>query len=484
MANVPQQPSLDKEGDFATAHEPRPESTVEPNVNGPAAPQLEHEEFRRGNKSQEEESKHRQKKRRKVNHGHLCHDEPHETARKSKSDVEISSPQGSSLLSQDTGNVSLTGGPNTNLARIADPGVTAGGSSVDLPQTANASTSVNEDLEPKDWPDGTQNAFSDMHQLHPNYMFHSSEVSNEYNLLSDFLSDSLQDGAFVQGEDPPNISATSFNNCMDPFFTPNNLFPPSSFQTTNAPPQMEPQDGNRSNASGVIDKAKETYYMTAADPAGTDTPENRLDLQFKAKYDAGLLKPFDYVSGYARLETWMKQNLRPESRETIQRQFNSFRPKFRQRIQKLSDLELVQVEVWFERQLCIYDRAFASMAIPACCWRRTGEIFRGNREMAELLHMPMEKLRGGSIALHQIFTEESLVSYWEKFTTIAFEGNQKGMLTNCTLKMPDRSASETEVRCCFSFTIARDQHQVPALIVGNFLPMKLTESETSSVMAR
>jgi hypothetical protein len=33
------------------------------------------------------------------------------------------------------------------------------------------------------------------------------------------------------------------------------------------------------------------------------------------------------------------------------------------------------------------------MAIPACCWRRTGEIFRGNKEMAELINVPIESLR-------------------------------------------------------------------------------------------
>jgi hypothetical protein len=51
------------------------------------------------------------------------------------------------------------------------------------------------------------------------------------------------------------------------------------------------------------------------------------------------------------------------------------------------------VEMWFERSLMEYDRVFASMAIPACCWRRTGEIFRGNREMAELIHVPIESFR-------------------------------------------------------------------------------------------
>jgi hypothetical protein len=56
-------------------------------------------------------------------------------------------------------------------------------------------------------------------------------------------------------------------------------------------------------------------------------------------------------------------------------------------------MQLVYVEMSFERNLMEYDRIFASMAVPACCWRRTGEIYRGNKEMAELIHVPMEQLR-------------------------------------------------------------------------------------------
>jgi hypothetical protein len=74
-----------------------------------------------------------------------------------------------------------------------------------------------------------------------------------------------------------------------------------------------------------------------------------------------------------------------------------FRPKFREKVQELTDIELIYVEMWFERSLMEYDRVFASMAIPACCWRRTGEIFRGNKEMAELIHVPIEKLRDVSV---------------------------------------------------------------------------------------
>jgi len=32
-----------------------------------------------------------------------------------------------------------------------------------------------------------------------------------------------------------------------------------------------------------------------------------------------------------------------------------------------------------------YDRVFASMGIPACLWRRTGEIFKANAEFAKLI---------------------------------------------------------------------------------------------------
>ncbi len=56
-------------------------------------------------------------------------------------------------------------------------------------------------------------------------------------------------------------------------------------------------------------------------------------------------------------------------------------------------MDLIIVEMWFEKTLIDYDRVFASMAIPACCWRRTGEIFRGNQEMAELINVPVERLR-------------------------------------------------------------------------------------------
>ena len=261
-------------------------------------------------------------------------------------------------------------------------------------------TNQTTDLGYNDWSLGGQNQFQDMHNFHPSYMFNAPEVTNEYNLLNDFLSTSLlDDGAMFPGEDAQtlysdpaliNTMAANTNGNNGPYMGPqlNSQFA--------VPLQASSAHGNsisRPASAMPTDKDRETYYMTAADPSGSDAPEERMNKLLRAKYDAGMLRPFNYVKGYARLDHYMVQHMQPLSRQKILRQLDRFRPKFRERMQTLTDMELVLVEMWFERSLMEYDRVFASMAIPACCWRRTGEIFRGNKEMAELIHVPIEKLR-------------------------------------------------------------------------------------------
>ena len=325
-----------------------------------------------------------------------------------------------------------------------------------------------------------------MHTFHPSYMFNAPEVTHEYNLLNDFLSTSLlDDGAMFPGDDgealyaDPTLvnSSGSATNGAKGRYTTNavqslGLAPPRNTaahdNSISRPPSVKPSD-----------KARNTYYMTAADPSGSDTPAIRMEKLLNAKVEAGMLRPFNYVKGYARLNQYMEQNMQPISRQKILKQLDKFRPKFRVRMQSLTDFELVLVEMWFEQSLMVYDRVFASMAVPACCWRRTGEIFRGNKEMAELLHVRIEQLRDvslidklahptsnscttyqGKLAIHEIIVEDHLVSYWEKFGGIAFDNTQKAMLTSCTLKDPNPKSTVTPIECCFSFTIKRDDHDM------------------------
>lgn len=236
-----------------------------------------------------------------------------------------------------------------------------------------------------------------MHAFHPSYMFNASEASNEYNLLNDLFSNSLMDdGALYNGEEMNSLFPDqALTNTMNTF-NGSGSFMPGNHQNNSLLPPSQAAAGNaisRPTSGFPLDKAREAYYMTAADPAGNDTPEERMNKLLKAKFDAGMLKPFNYIKGYARLYQYMERNFQVISRQKILRCMDRFRPKFRERVHTLTDIELVRVEMWFERRMMEYDRVFASMAIPACCWRRTGEIFRGNKEMAELVHVPIENLR-------------------------------------------------------------------------------------------
>lgn len=262
-----------------------------------------------------------------------------------------------------------------------------------------------------EWGIDGQNPFHEIHSFHPSYMFNAPEVTNEYNLLNDFLCTSLlEDGATSSNGNTEDSNAIPSPSIRVDANTAGSAGQLASRAQHNQPHLITPVSNASTNIISrprsfvPLENAQETYYMTAADPAGSDTPEERMNKLLDAKYKAGLLRPFNYVNGYKRLHQYMDRHLLPSSRQRILRQLDKFRPKFRERIQKLTDMELVLVEMWFERRLMEYDRVFASMAVPACCWRRTGEIFRGNEEMAQLIHVPIEQLRDVSFSWVSLIT--------------------------------------------------------------------------------
>ncbi|KAI1153268.1 meiosis protein SPO22/ZIP4 like-domain-containing protein [Nemania diffusa] len=307
-----------------------------------------------------------------------------------------------------------------------------------------------------------QNQFHDMHHYNPQYML-PQEVTHEFNLLNDFLNTSLLDESGNLTDEQNSIYRSQLQNGngqadMAGFL--GNPLPPSAMEVGSMlPPTADRNPIRKPNGTAPPDKTRE-FYLQAADPSGNDTPEARMQRVLRAKYDAGLLKPFNYIKGYARLSNYMDGHIAPASKQKILRQLDRFRPKFREKVQGLTDMELVYVEMWFEKSLMEYDRVFASMAVPACCWRRSGEIFRGNKEMAELIHVPVERLRDGKISLHEVMTEDSLVRYWEEFGTIAFDPAHDTLLTACALKNPDDRSNDPTVNCCFSFMIRRDEHKI------------------------
>lgn len=219
----------------------------------------------------------------------------------------------------------------------------------------------------------------------------------------------------------------------------------------------------------VSEAARDKFFLTAADPTTEISPEERLKQVINAKLEAGLLKPYDYAKGYQRLQTYMDTHMAPSSRERILKPLSTFRPGFRAIAKTLKDIDLILVEENFERMLLDYDRVFTSMAIPACLWRRTGEIYRGNKEFASLVEVNIEDLKNGKLTIYELMTEESSVNFWEKYGAIAFDKTQKAVLSSCNLRTKD---GRRKKNCCFSFTIRRDKYNIPSCIVGNFIPIQ------------
>lgn len=238
----------------------------------------------------------------------------------------------------------------------------------------------------------SQNPYHDMHNFHPNYVI-APEVTHEFNLLNDFLQTSLLDDSSLLGDGGQNQADTTSGF---PNNSGNTMLAPSTAQgdSASAPNTEQEKATPRPANAPPVDKTR-AYYLQAADPSG-NAPEERMRQVLQAKYEAGLLKPFNYIKGYTRLQNYLTTHVSASSKQKILRQLDRFRPKFREKIKDLTDMDLVLVEMWFERTLMDYDRVFASMAVPACCWRRTGEIFRGNKEMAELIKVPVEDLKGVS----------------------------------------------------------------------------------------
>ncbi|KAK4157665.1 meiosis protein SPO22/ZIP4 like-domain-containing protein [Chaetomidium leptoderma] len=441
------------------------------------------------------------KKRRKVNHGvvcceqerpctrcikrnigHLCHDEPRDhEPRKSKSlapsTVQETESQPDLGLSSNLGQNAPAMRPPSFDSAMGNGPAQAAKAAFDTATLASRSNNALQLVQPtpvsgiaasalggmspftgfSDAWLASQNPYHDMHNFHPNYVV-APEVTNEFNLLNDFLQTSLLDDGALLGDDQTTQadSASGFPNSSSA------MLPPSAIQggSMPAPPNVEQGKAIPRPASAIPTDKTRAYYLQAADPSGNAAPEERMTQVLHAKYEAGLLKPFNYIKGYTRLQNYLDTHVAPSSKQKIIRQLDRFRPKFREKIKDLTDMHLVLVEMWFERTLMDYDRVFASMAVPACCWRRTGEIFRGNKEMAELIKVPVEDLRGGKIALHEILTEESNVRYWEEFGTIAFDSAHDTLFTACSLKSPIDGVKHV-VNCCFSFRIRRDDHKIP-----------------------
>ncbi|KAG1759132.1 hypothetical protein EDD22DRAFT_907542 [Suillus occidentalis] len=88
--------------------------------------------------------------------------------------------------------------------------------------------------------------------------------------------------------------------------TPYISSPASATEATSNPPIHPPKAPAEEPAPPLLPTATKTekFVLTAADQE-SGARDERLSRVIRSKYEAGLLKPYDYVKGYARLSRWM-----------------------------------------------------------------------------------------------------------------------------------------------------------------------------------
>jgi hypothetical protein len=106
-----------------------------------------------------------------------------------------------------------------------------------------------------------------------------------------------------------------------------NSKPSPSGQPARVPPSrsLSPVLG-ASGAGGQT--STEKFLLTAADQK-EGTRDERLNKVIRAKWEAGLLKPFNYIKGYERLNGWMEKKWQTSSKLRTLKILSEFRPAFR-----------------------------------------------------------------------------------------------------------------------------------------------------------
>ncbi|KAG1766306.1 hypothetical protein EDD22DRAFT_1011543 [Suillus occidentalis] len=213
------------------------------------------------------------------------------------------------------------------------------------------------------------------------YLYQPKMLGNKFSVLTGFL-EALDEGSF---------------------FTASPAILNSASEATSNPPAHPPEA-----------PAEEPAPLLP--PSTTKSArDERLSRVIRSKHEAGLLKPYDYVKGYAQLSRWVDRNVSRQLKQQILQPLSALRPKFRAVAQSLRDI--TSLKEAFEQLLLDYDRVFSATGVPVCLWCRTGEIYKGDHKFSELVGVDGYMMRDGRLCIYELMAEGSAVNYWEKSQT-------------------------------------------------------------------
>ncbi|KAJ3207853.1 Dynein heavy chain 6, axonemal [Entophlyctis luteolus] len=202
-----------------------------------------------------------------------------------------------------------------------------------------------------------------------------------------------------------------------------------------------------------------------------------------------ITRPYDYREGYHYLVKYISERMDKSDIMRICGSLAKFRPSFMAVVMNLSEEDLVFMEKCFQRTLIEYEKLITYSGTPTVVWRRSGEICLVGKEFSLLTEWPHETLVPPTLSssltsssvpvsaltqhptsptyIYQLMNAQSVIEYWERFATAAFDNQNCSWMIRCVLVSP----TGRDIPCSVCFTIKRDIFDVPLAVIGNFLPL-------------
>ncbi|KAJ3241010.1 Transcriptional regulator of nonfermentable carbon utilization [Chytriomyces hyalinus] len=211
-----------------------------------------------------------------------------------------------------------------------------------------------------------------------------------------------------------------------------------------------------------------------AQPTGVVLDMQRSDLLVKKakRVYRDVVRPYDYREGYHYLVKYIAERMEKPEIMRICGSLAKFRPSFMAVMMNLSEEDLVFMEKCFQRTLIEYEKLITYSGTPTVVWRRSGEICLVGKEFCLLTDWPLETLLPTTPAqqstyIYQLMDAKSVIEYWDRFATAAFDNTHCSWMVRSVLVSP----TGKQIACSVCFTIKRDIFDVPLAIIGNFLPL-------------
>ncbi|KJE97580.1 hypothetical protein CAOG_09086 [Capsaspora owczarzaki ATCC 30864] len=207
---------------------------------------------------------------------------------------------------------------------------------------------------------------------------------------------------------------------------------------------------------------------------------NRVDSQLavRAPIDAGASavarnpgKVFNYFNSLTSVRKYICERLTPEQFQAIEDLLEPVRMQIFETLLTLEYKDLVFVEEMFDRKILFYKKYFDDIGTPSCLWRRTGDVALANEAMSELVGRSGKELVSSNF--YKLLSNSTLYDYIMQISIPLLSANSaRTFIASVVFVRPDN----TEILCKASFTVKRDVYELPLCVVGNFLPVNVTET--------